>query len=223
MLCVGNDVTERKLAEEKLAALSAEKEVMLKEIHHRVKNNLQIIASLLNIQAHYARDEGAAEVLSECHNRVRSMALVHESLYSSENLAKVNFARYVSRLAESLFSSFGVDNQKIKLDLDLDDVLLSIDRAIPCGLIVNELVSNCLKHAFPGDRNGTIEIKLKRLGADDVLLNVKDDGVGVPQGLDPQKTQTLGLKLVSDLTRQIKGTFRFTSSAGTDMAITFPV
>ncbi len=223
MLCVGNDVTERKLAEEKLAASLQEKEVMLKEIHHRVKNNLQIIASLLNIQAHYARDEGAAEVLSECHNRVRSMALVHESLYSSENLAKVNFARYVSRLAESLFSSFGVDNQKIKLDLDLDDVLLSIDRAIPCGLIVNELVSNCLKHAFPGDRNGTIEIKLKRLGADDVLLNVKDDGVGVPQGLDPQKTQTLGLKLVSDLTRQIKGTFRFTSSAGTDMAITFPV
>ncbi|HWQ19813.1 MAG TPA: PAS domain S-box protein, partial [Methanotrichaceae archaeon] len=215
------DITDRKRAEKELTASLQEKEALLKEVHHRVKNNLQIISSLLNIQARYIKDEIVTEVLEECRNRVRSMSMVHESLYQSENLARVNFAEYISNLTSFLFSSFGVDRQQIELKLDLDEVLLGIDKAIPCGLIVNELVSNSLKHAFPEYRKGSIRITLHRLEGDEVLLVVEDDGAGLPKSMDLQKVHTMGLKLVADLVKQIKGKLQINLSNGTEFRILF--
>jgi len=215
------DITDRKRAEKELTASLQEKEALLKEVHHRVKNNLQIISSLLNIQARYIKDEGVTEVLEECRNRVRSMSLVHESLYRSENLARVNFAEYISNLTSFLFSSFGVDRRQIGLKLDLDEVLLGIDKAIPCGLIVNELASNSLKHAFPEHRTGIIRITLRHLEGDNVLLVVEDNGAGLPKSIDRQKVQTMGLKLVTDLVKQIKGTLQIDMSNGTEFKILF--
>lgn len=215
------DITDRKLAEKKLTASLQEKEVLLKEIHHRVKNNLQIVSSLLNVQAHYVQDENIAEVLEECRNRVRSMALIHESLYRSENLAKVDFARYISSLTTSLFSSFGADRRRIKLDLDLEKVFLSIDRAISCGLIVNELISNCLKHAFPGQEAGKVQIKLQCLDTAKVMLIVRDNGIGLQDAPESQKTQTMGLKLVTDLVKQLKGNLQIRNKDGVEFKIVF--
>jgi len=216
------DITERKQAEDNLKASLQEKEILLKEVHHRVKNNLQIVHSLLNIQANNIQDDNAREAISECRNRVRSIALVHEKLYRSENLAKVDFAGYISGLTRSLLVSFGVGRRHIRLDLNLDPVLLSIDKAIPCGLIVNELVSNCLKHAFPGERAGVIQVELRSLDKDHVSLVVRDDGIGLAEALEPQKTKTLGLRLVTDLVKQLKGEIQIDHRGGTEFKILFP-
>ena len=218
---ITRDITDRKQAEDRIIASLREKEALLKEIHHRVKNNLQIISSLLKIQSRYTKDKVASDVLKECHNRVRSMALIHESLYRSENLGGVNFAEYIRSLTGPLFSSFGVDRQQVNLKLDLDDVYISIDKAIPCGLIVNELLSNSLKHAFPGHRTGEICIQLKHRDADKVLLIVKDNGVGLPADLDIHESKTLGLRLVTDLVKQLKGNLQLNISSGTEFKLIF--
>jgi PAS domain S-box-containing protein len=217
------DTSEQKLAEEKLIASLHEKEVLLKEIHHRVKNNLQIISSLLSVQAHYSEDERVSDVLGECRNRVKSMALIHENLYRSESLARVDFARYISDLTKSLVSSFGVDRRLIKLNLNLDQIFLSIDKGIPCGLIVNELVSNCLKHAFSGQRTGDVWVELHSLDNDNLLLIVKDNGIGFTKSLEPHKAKTLGLRLITDLIKQIKGDIQIDHSGGTEFKIVIPM
>jgi two-component sensor histidine kinase len=216
------DITDRKRSEDLLKASLQEKEVLLKEVYHRVKNNLQIISSMLNIQASYIHDEDTRNVLAESRSRVKSMALIHESLYRSESLARVNFADYIRNLIKALFSSYNVDKKRIRHNLNLEEVLLEIDQAIPCGLILNELVTNCLKHAFPEGRNGEIQIELLSLN-DMVVLAVKDNGIGLPKGFEPKSTKSMGLKIVHMLVKQLKGSLEINPSKGTEFRITFPI
>ena len=220
ILGVSRDITERRLAEDKILASLKEKEVLLKEIHHRVKNNLQIISSLLSIQSSYLRDEGTKSVLAECQNRVRSMALIHENLYRSENLARVNFANYVRNLTKGLFQSYNVDTKRIRSNLNLEEIFLKVDQAIPCGLILNELVTNCLKYAFPEGRTGEICIELSSCN-DIVVLIVKDNGIGMPEVSGLEEKRSMGLKLTRSLLKQLKGTMEMDLIIGTKFRITF--
>jgi PAS domain S-box-containing protein len=201
---VAQDITERKEAEDRIRASLLEKEVLLKEIHHRVKNNLQIISSLLHLQASRFDGPGLQMAFDDSQHRIRSMALIHEELYKSEDLARVDFRAYAQRLAENLLDSFGVRG-RVVVRLDMDATQLTIERSIPMGLIVNELVSNSLKYAFPDERQGHIRIEL-RLGreSDAFSLAVIDDGVGLPEGLDIDSPESLGLQLVGSLVGQLK-------------------
>ena len=180
-----------------------EKEVLLKEIHHRVKNNLQVISSLLNLQARYLPDPAAREIFRASQHRVQSIALVHEKLYQSADLSHVDFNDYTVALLDNLFETFDAGPRGISKLVDIGAIRLSVDIAIPCGLIVNELVTNALKHAFPGGREGTVRVILRE-GADGALdLTVGDDGVGLPAGMDPTKTSSLGLDLVFTFADQL--------------------
>lgn len=215
------DITERKREEEKIRASLREKEILLKEIHHRVKNNLQIISSLLNLQSAHIRDPRALEVFKEGQGRVRSMALIHEKLYQSEDLARVDFSEYIKNLAAYLFRSYEVHAGAVRLSVEAEDVLLGVDTAIPCGLIINELVSNSLKHAFPGGTGGSINITLRPAASERLTLTVADDGVGLPEGFDVRDTPSLGLQLVNTLARQLGGNVRVGDCAGAEFSITF--
>jgi PAS domain S-box-containing protein len=215
------DVTERKRAEEKIKASLQEKEILLKEIHHRVKNNLQIISSLLNLQAYNSSDPQLLKILREGQNRIRSMALVHEKLYQSEDLSRIDFAEYIRNLAVHLFHSCQVDPGRIQLKQDLEGIFLDINTAIPCGLIMNELISNALKHAFPEGRRGNIYLELKRQDEGKLLLVVGDDGVGLPGDLDIHKTKTLGMQIVTLLACQLDGTIELSCEQGTEFRILF--
>jgi PAS domain S-box-containing protein len=214
------DITERKWAEEQIKASLREKEVLLKEIHHRVKNNLQVISSLLYLQSKNVKDQETFEMLQESQSRVRSMALVHESLYQSQDLARIDFAEYVRNLANYLLRSYGVDTDLIKLKINVEDVSLGVDMAIPCGLILNELVSNSLKHAFPDSRRGEIRIEL-RSDDDQFALMAGDDGIGLPEDLDFRNPESLGLQLVNMLVDQLEGTIELDRSGGTAFEIVF--
>jgi len=215
------EITERKRAEEQIKASLKEKEVLLKEIHHRVKNNLQAISSLLYLQSKNIVDERTLEMFQDGRNRVRSMALVHERLYQSGDLARVDFAEYTQSLANSLFRSYGVNSNIIKLKINVDGVFLGIDTAIPCGLIINELVSNSLKHAFPNGREGEIRIELCSDNDGQFTLMVSDNGVGFPENLDFRNTKSLGLQLVNTLVAQLEGTVELDRSGETAFRITF--
>lgn len=193
----------------------------MKEIHHRVKNNLQVISSLLRLQSQYAQDKGDVEIFKESQNRIKSMALVHERLYQSEDLASIDFHEYVSLLINSLFRSYGVNTEKITLKTDIEDVLLGVDIAIPCGLIINELVSNSLKYAFPEDKEGEIKITLRTSDESAMALTVADNGIGMPGDLDLTNSGSLGLKLVKILTDQIDGQIELDRSEGTKFRIGF--
>ncbi|MBK8796069.1 MAG: GAF domain-containing protein [Anaerolineales bacterium] len=198
----------------------AEKEAMLKEIHHRVKNNLQVISSLLNLQVKSITDPAALEALSESQNRVRSMALVHEKLYQSAGLARIDFKEYAQSLVTSLFHAFGSHSEHITFQVNAAAVEVDIETAIPCGLIVNELVSNSLKYAFPNGRIGKIELELCH-AADWLRLCVRDDGIGLPLDLDFRQTESLGLKLVSMLASQLGGALTVDTTHGTEFTIAF--
>jgi PAS domain S-box-containing protein len=217
---VMRDITERKQAEEQIKASLKEKEVLLKEIHHRVKNNLQVISSLLYLQSKNIKDKQTIKMFRDSESRVRSMSLVHERLYQSQDLARVDFAEYMRSLANHLFRSYGINTNVIQLKINSDDVFLGVDTAIPCGLIINELVSNSLKHAFPDGREGEVCIELR---ADDgqLTLMVSDNGVGFPQDLDFRDTGSLGLQLVNTLVEQIEGTIELDRSSGTAFRIAF--
>jgi two-component sensor histidine kinase len=197
-----------------------EKEVLLKEIHHRVKNNLQVISSLLSLQGDYAGDEASAKLFGESQDRIRAMALVHEKLYQSKDLARVDFAEYVRSLTQYLLQSHRADTSSIALEIDAEVIQLSLDAAIPCGLIVNELVSNALKHAFPAGTTGEVRVTLRSEG-DTVKLSVRDNGVGLPDDLDLGYTETLGLQLVNSLVRQLDGTMTVDGKDGTECVIAF--
>lgn len=215
------NITERKLAQEQIQAALDEKVVLLKEIHHRVKNNLQIVTSLLNLQSSRLEEPQIQKILQECQNRVSSMALIHEQLYQSEDLAKIDFTNYVHNLVNNLCSSYDVYNSAIQIKMNIDDIYLSIDTAIPCGLILNELVSNALKYAFPLEQKGDIKIDF-HLNDDNYLqLSVKDNGVGISPELDIDKTNSLGLQLVKALTRQLQGTLMLNRDMGSDFQIVF--
>ena len=212
---VAQDITERKEAEELIRSSLEEKEVLLKEIHHRVKNNLQIISSLLHLQSARLEDDLLVKAFEDSQHRIRSVALIHEELYKSGDLARIDFRPYTSRLVDSLVDSFGVGGQ-ISTTLDMVTSLQTIERAIPMGLIVNELISNALKYAFPDGRRGTVRIELRTVAdSDSFSLSVIDDGVGVPEGIDLESPDSLGLRLVTSLVGQLKARLVLDRSADT--------
>ena len=214
------DITERNIAEKDLKNSLKDKDMLMREIHHRVKNNLQIISSLLNLQTQYIKDKYALDIFTDSQNRVRSMAIIHEKLYKSESMSKIDFGDYITDLVESLFYSHNVNESKIKLIKNIDKVYFNVDTAIPCGLIVNELITNCLKHAFPDDINGEVHIDLFKID-DKYVLNVNDNGVGFPDNIDYKNTESLGLQLVTSLVNQIDGAIELSNGLGSNFKITF--
>jgi PAS domain S-box-containing protein len=219
------DVTERKLFEQKISQSLKEKELLLKEIHHRVKNNLQVVSSLLKLQSGYIKDnnlhEHSHDILVDSQNRVRSMALVHQKLYQSKDFSRINFSEYLKQLSDHLFNAFKSPSSEVKLDIQSEKVNLSIDLAIPSGLIINELVSNSLKYAFPNGRSGKIGLKLCSNEKGEILISVNDDGIGFPKDIDYSNTKSLGLQLVNTLVRQIDGTITMQNQLGTNFEIRF--
>jgi PAS domain S-box-containing protein len=221
IVCVGHDLTNRKRTEERLKATLCEKEALLMEVHHRVKNNLQVISSLLKFQSEYVTDDRVLRMFNESQGRIKSIALVHEKLYRSPDLARVDSGEYIRDLVMQSFRLHQARSSNAELEMSVDDVPLDLDVAIPCGLIINELVSNALKHAFPDNGRGKISVGLH--SQDDwLVLAVSDTGVGLPDGLDYQVAQSLGLQLVDALVRQIDGTIEVDSGKeGTTFRITF--
>ncbi|HRA88639.1 MAG TPA: histidine kinase dimerization/phosphoacceptor domain -containing protein, partial [Planctomycetaceae bacterium] len=222
-LVLAIDITERLRIEERLRTSLSEKTAMLKEIHHRVKNNLQIIMSLLNLQAGQTGDLAALGVLRESQNRVRSMSLVHETLYQSENLARIDMRDYLDSLVKYLFRSYGVDSSRIQIRIDIDDLSLDLHQAIPFGLIINELISNSLKYAFPGNRSGEISIQQRSIREHFHTFVIADDGIGLPEPLNLKALRTLGLQLVHDLIQQLLGTLTVVESPQLQFSISFPM
>jgi PAS domain S-box-containing protein len=215
------DITERKQMERVVLASLREKEILLKEIHHRVKNNLQIIASLLSLQSRYVTDENVLNVLKESQNRVKAMALVHERLYRSENLSEVALSDYLRFLIDNLFRFYGANAQVIRLSFDAGDVNADINTAIPIGLIINELVSNSLKHAFPEGRRGELAITLRQ-DERSLILAVHDNGPGIPADFDWRNAKSLGLRLVISLVDQLDGVIELDRFHGTTFQIIIP-
>lgn len=214
------DITYNKAIENDLKISIKEKDTLLREIHHRVKNNLQIISSLLSLQSSQIEDKEALEVFKEGQNRVRSMAMIHEKLYKSDEMARINFSEYIKDLSESLFYNYHVEHNKIKLNTNIENIYFDVDTSIPCGLIVNELLTNCLKHAFPNNKNGEIILDLED-NQGTYILNVTDNGVGFPDNIDYTNTQTLGLQLVTNLVNQLDGTMELINNGGTSVTIQF--
>ena len=217
------DATQRKLVESALQKSLREKESLLKEIHHRVKNNLQVISSLLRLQSNKVANSAAESILLEMQNRVRSMALIHEHLYRSENLAEVDLAAYLKQLCQQLFRAMAPAPGTIQLRLETVPIRLGIDQAIPCGLLVNEMFSNALKHAFPNGRTGQVQVQLQLAADSSLRLRVADNGVGLPAGLDLKQLNSLGLQLISDLTRQLRGRLEIGPGPGTSFEVLFKI
>ncbi len=215
------DVTERKINEKLLQSSLNEKEMLLKEIHHRVKNNLMIISSLLNLQSRYIKDEESKNIFKESQNRARSMALIHERLYQSTDLKRIDFGDYIRTLSNDLYNTYVMDKTLISLNVAVGDIMLDIDISIPLGLIINELVTNCLKHAFSAGKSGEINIKFQTLD-NKYQLEINDDGIGFPEYIDYKNTDSLGLRLVTSLTEQIDGEIELKNISGTSFKITFP-
>jgi len=218
---ISRDITERKKAEEQIKASLKEKEVMLQEIHHRVKNNMQIMSSLLKLQFAKTKSKKLQEMLKISQNRIHSMALIHERLYQSKDFARIDFAYYIRSLTVYLFHSYRVNTNIVRLKTDVRDVHLDINRAIPCGLIVNELVSNSLKHAFPGGREGEISIKFYSNKQGKITLVVSDNGVGFPEDIDFRSTESFGMQVVNDLIEQLRGTIKLDRKGGTTFKVKF--
>jgi PAS domain S-box-containing protein len=215
------DRTAQRQLEEDLRASLREKEVLLQEIHHRVKNNLQVISSVLSLQSDTLGEGEAIAAFQDAQARIHSMALIHEILYQSSNLAQVNLAAYTRRLAAELLRSYQVEPERLRLVVETDEVWLSAEKAVPCGLILNELVANCVKHAFPDGRSGTVRVTLRAEADAQVVLSVGDSGVGFPPGIDFRHTDSLGLQLVGLLTEQLGGTLTLDRSEGTRFTIRF--
>ncbi|MGH8058481.1 MAG: sensor histidine kinase, partial [Candidatus Entotheonellia bacterium] len=213
---------ERKGVEARLQASLAEKEVLLKEVHHRVKNNLQVVSSLLSLQAGVIQDPHAREVFKDSQRRVRAMALVHEKLYQSKNLAQIDFGAYIHTLVAQLYQLYRVPAQCVTFHITAEAVMLRIETAIPCGLILQELLSNCLKYAFLAGRTGEVHVVLRREPPERYTLVVHDTGVGFPEGVDFHHTQSLGLQLVNLLTEQLDGTIALERGTGTTVTLIFP-
>lgn len=211
---------ERRKAEEKIKESLNEKEILLREIHHRVKNNMQVISSLLNLQSRYIEDEEDRNIFKESQNRVRSMAIVHEMLYQSPDLARINLGDYIKNLTKFLCQSYSARNRNIELETHIEDIQMEIDTAIPLGLIINELVSNSLKHAFVTGQKGQIMVGVQSTD-DEFMITVSDNGRGFPEELDFKKTKTLGLQLVNTLINQIKGEIELERDGGTKFIIKF--
>ncbi|HHT18406.1 MAG: PAS domain S-box protein [Euryarchaeota archaeon] len=215
------DISDMIAAENQIMASLEEKEVLLREIHHRVKNNLQIISSLMNLQSEYTHEPEILKMFQESKNRIRSMALIHEKLYQSKDLAHIDFVEYLKSLVDMLLGFYREKSNNIDVSLKCGEINLEIDTAISMGLIVNELLSNCFKHAFPGQNRGEVSITLFRSGKN-YLLEVADNGVGIPDDVDIKKTDSLGLLIVHTLTLQLKGTLEHFNDEGTKFRLSFP-
>jgi two-component sensor histidine kinase/DNA-binding response OmpR family regulator len=221
---VAEDITERKKVDLQVQAALREKEALLRELFHRVKNNLQVVSSLLNLQSESLTDEQAIEMFSESRHRIHSMALIHERLYQAKDLARIDIEQYVNDLASELFFAYGVSSEQIRLDIDIntDGAIMDIEKAVPVGLIINELLTNALKYAFPGERAGKLTVRIEPLPGDMLKLTVADDGVGLPAGIDVNDPATLGLQLVSTLAEQLRGSLEARPQPGATFTITFP-
>jgi two-component sensor histidine kinase len=218
--CLAHGITDKKEAQRKLLESLHEKEVLLKEVHHRVKNNLQIISSILNLQTGYVGDDPRMlDLLRDSQGRIRSMSFIHESLYQNKNFSSIDLAGYIDGLSRNLMLSYSLSG-KVDLVKDLEPVQLGLDQAIPCGLILNELISNALKHAFPEGRPGLIRIGLRTKDRT-VTIHIADDGKGLPQGFDEARDANLGLELVHTLIGQLDGRIERTTGAGVGYFITF--
>jgi PAS domain S-box-containing protein len=217
------DISDRKREEERLRAALKEKEILLGEIHHRVKNNLQIVHSLLDLQSASISDPAAVEMLRDGQNRIRSMALIHQLLYFSKDFARVDFATFLDNLIPTLVSSYAIESDRFTISINAADGQLPLNAAVPCGLIANELISNAFKHAFPGERRGEITIELNRDGTDHAVLMVSDDGIGIPDDLVLESTSTFGLQLVMLLADQLGGELEIHRSTPTRFLLRFPM
>jgi two-component sensor histidine kinase len=215
------DITEQKAAERALSEALAAKDVLLREVHHRVKNNLQTISSLLNMQAELLPDLTARQALRDAQRRVHSMALIHEQMYGDRHTDEVNFAEYARRLACDLFDSFGAEAGRVRLRLVLEPVSLPMDQMIPCSLILNELITNSLKYAFPGDRVGEICVSLRCEPSEIVTIAVADNGIGLPVGMAGKRLESLGTRIVDLLTGQLGGSLNRHSAHGVSSTVTF--
>jgi PAS domain S-box-containing protein len=230
---VMRDETERKRAEERLRASLLEKDVLLQEIHHRVKNNLQVVVSLLSIQANRLQQRDIIDVLNDTQNRVRAIAGIHETLYASPDLANISFSDYMEQLIRSLFSFYNVDASKIDLQIKTDDIVIDITQAVPLGLVLNELMTNALKHAFPDGRSGTVSASLRyvpegprsgeTLDEGSADLTIEDSGVGLPAGFDIQTQESMGMYLIRVLTRQLRGAVHVSREPRTQFRVVFPL
>jgi PAS domain S-box-containing protein len=216
------DITDRKLIEKQLKTSLREKEVLFRELHHRTKNNMQVISSLLNIQSAFINNEQVSKIFRETQSRIRSISLVHEKLYQSEDLSNINLYDYIKDLANTLLSGYRMDSEQISLEFDADDVLISIDTAIPCGLIINELITNSLKYAFDDNGTGNIKVLIRPTENSNIELRISDNGKGLPDRFDFNNTKTLGLKLVKKLAEsQLRGTIDLIAGKGTEFMIKF--
>jgi PAS domain S-box-containing protein len=222
IVTVVRDITNRLNAEEQIRQSLIEKEILLKEIHHRVKNNLQIIKSLLSLQLKFVKDKTAANFISESMNRITSISIIHELFYKYKDITKIEFNNYISKIVSHLFNVYGVDSSKISAEYNLTGISLGIDTAIPCGLIINELLTNCLKYAFPDVRKGKILIEMKKNENDTISLILKDDGIGMPDNFDMANPPSMGMQLVLTLVKQMDGNIELERNKGTKFVINFP-
>jgi two-component sensor histidine kinase len=197
-----------------------EKEVLLQEVHHRVKNNLQVISSMLNLQRRFVADPGLIQVLEESQNRIATMSFIHESLYRATDFSSIGFSEYLQRLAGNLMTSYARRDCRIELKTDLAPVFLKLDQAIPCGLIVNELLSNAMKYAFVGRSEGVVTLRVGSTGGR-VDIEVRDDGVGLPPGFDAKSSDSLGMYLVQALTEQLDGELKIGEGPGSSFLVSF--
>ncbi len=219
---IAHNITEKKYVQQRMEQSLKEKEVLLKEVHHRVKNNMQVVSSILNLQSSYVSDEYALTLLKESQNRIKTMAYIHESLYQNKSFTSVNFSEYVQTLVNNIIQSYSYSKEKISLEVNIEKITLSLDSSIPVGLIINELVTNSIKHGFPGARRGKITLNLK-CENNFVFLELKDNGIGFSSDIDFENSHSLGLQLVNTLIEQIDGRFIFRSGKddGTEILITF--
>jgi two-component sensor histidine kinase len=218
---VARDITERKIMEEQLEQALKDKDILMKEIHHRVKNNLMIMASLLNMQSRYIEDEVARDIFKDSQSRARTMALIHEKLYQSKELKKLDVQDYMESLARDIYHAYIKDPEKIQLNLEIEQLMLDINTVIPLGLILNEILTNTFKYAFPGDADGIVEVKFIKKENNEFLLEVCDDGAGLPPDFHEKKTESLGMRLIHSLTEQIRGELEINSDHGTQVRVKF--
>lgn len=221
VVALWRDVSERRRTEARITTSLQEKELLLKEIHHRVKNNLQVICSLLSLQGSSIREPGVRQLFEETRNRVRSMASIHEMLYQSTDFARIDFSGYITTLASQLFSSCNISAARVKLEINVAPVSLGINLGVPCGLLINELMTNALMHAFPGDRTGTLTVSMREMPDLSVRLSVHDDGIGLPSDLDVENADSLGLQLVTTLVGQLNGSLEVKRDSGTEFVVLF--
>jgi len=217
------NITERKQAEEQIKSSLKEKQIMIDEIHHRVKNNMNVISSLLSLQANNIEDDRTKDILKDSQNRIFAMSAIHETLHGSENLSEIDLKKYLSKITASIFQSSAINPKKVKLKNDITEMPIAINQASPLGLVANELISNSLKYAFPDEREGEISVSIKKLDKE-LELTVMDNGVGIPDGLDWKNSNTLGLKLVRTLVEnQLDGSIDMESKNGTKFIIKFNI